>query len=310
MNQDLISIIVTTYRRPEMIVKAIENCLQQTYRNLEIIVVDDNGQGSTFQKQTEKEVSNQISREQIKYVPLLKNLGACGARNEGAAIANGKYISFFDDDDEWSPDKIQLQYEKMMDSSEATGMVLCGQKAVLVKDGSTLYTVSYDSLSEDAYPQLLNQSISFATPNPLIRKSAFLDVGGFTLDLPSAQDLELGLRLLKKYKLATIKHVGLISKVHPGERISTNHLGKIEGLKYILVHYKSDLSHAGEKNYWQRILMHGFYGNLPIPAKEAVQTLRKLGAFEFKFKLFYAGISNKFLRGILKTYLRLNNALY
>lgn len=310
MEKELISIIITTYKRPELICSAVNNCLHQSYGTKEIIVVDDNGKGSPFQTKTAKKLNNYIVTRQIQYVALDKNGGACAARNYGGNLAQGKFIAFFDDDDEWTPDKIALQYEKLAASSIETAMVLCGQKAVQADNNATMYTVEYSSLKNNSYKKLLNNPISFATPNPLIRKEAFDKIGGFATNLPSAQDLELGLRILKSYKLAIIEQTCLISKIHPGERISTNHAGKIEGLKYILTHYETDLNPQGKTYYWQRVLMHCFYGKIKEPSKEATIHLKKLHAYSFKYMLFYKGITNLLLRRMLIAYLRRNNALY
>lgn len=310
MKKELISIIITSYKRPDLIVSAVKNCLQQSYPNKEIIVVDDNGEGTPNQKRTAQKIADFVTNKQIQYFALDKNSGACAARNYGSKLAKGKFIAFFDDDDEWTLDKISLQHKELVSSPLNTGMVLCGQKAVLANNNTQLYTVEYSGLMDDSYKKLLNNPISFASPNPLIKKEAFDKVGGFATDLPSAQDLELGLRILQRFNLAIIKKTCLISKIHPGERISTNHSGKIAGLKYILKHYYKDLSQQGKIYYWQRILMHCFYGKIKAPSKEATLQLKSLQAYSFKYKLFYIGITNLLLRRVLNAYLRRNNALY
>ncbi|MCS5981176.1 glycosyltransferase [Klebsiella pneumoniae subsp. pneumoniae] len=74
-DEPLVSIIITTYKRADNIDRAIKSALQQTYSNIEIIVVDDNGMDSPYQKITEKRVEGYVSKKQIKYIPRQHNGG-------------------------------------------------------------------------------------------------------------------------------------------------------------------------------------------------------------------------------------------
>lgn len=310
MQNELITVIVTTYNRPELISAAVINCLNQTYKNIEVIVVDDNGLGQPKQIETRKELEEFITTGKVKYFALEQNQGACIARNFGAEQSSGQFISFFDEDDEWTVDKIETQYELLSKSEQDVAMVLCGQKSIIEETRKEYYRPDFSKLESDTYMKLLNSAISFATPNPLIKREAFFKVGKFSEGLPSAQDLELGIRLCKKYKLKVVNKICLISKVHKGERISTNHMAKIKGFRYILDNYKEDLTKEGEIQYWERILMHSFYGRYTEYGHEGALELKKLNAFKFKYRCFYLGIKYSFIRRVLIGYLFLNKSLY
>jgi len=102
--RDKISVIIPTFNRGHLIIKSIKSVLNQTYPNIEILVVDD---GST--DNTEKLIKN-FDNNRIKYIKIKKNIGASHARNIGIMNASGKYISFQDSDDVYHIDKLEKQY--------------------------------------------------------------------------------------------------------------------------------------------------------------------------------------------------------
>jgi glycosyltransferase involved in cell wall biosynthesis len=107
----LVSVVLPTYNRATTLRRAINSVLQQGYRNLELIVVDD---GSTDATQ---EVVRKITDPRLRYHLQAKNGGASRARNQGLAMAKGDYIAFQDSDDEWLADKL----EKQVRAAEAAG---------------------------------------------------------------------------------------------------------------------------------------------------------------------------------------------
>ncbi|WP_321289650.1 glycosyltransferase family 2 protein [uncultured Sunxiuqinia sp.] len=304
-----ISIIIPTYKRPDSINEAVENCLSQTYENKEIIVIDDNGLNTDYQKRTQKNLRKYINSDEIKYFPLKDNWGACAARNFGIKKSSGKYIAFFDDDDEWTLDKIEKQFEVFAQSDDHLGIVVCSQKVVDVNANKEITTTHYNTLEYNTFEILLNSSITFATPNPLFRRSALISVNGFTENLESSQDLDLSLKIIKKFNLKSIPKVCHIVKIHNGERISTNHWKKISGFKYILEQYADDLNDAGKMLYLKRIIMHCYYGKIVDDLEVYVEQLIQLNGFTLKYRFFYLGTKTKFLRIILDGYIKTANYL-
>jgi len=122
---ELISCVIPTHNRQELLKRAIESVITQTYKNLEIIVVDDASQDNT-----ESVVNEYIKRDsRIKYYKNNKPLGVSGARNVGIQAAKGEFIAFLDDDDEWSERKISRQ----MRALENYAAVLCSSKTTWSK---------------------------------------------------------------------------------------------------------------------------------------------------------------------------------
>lgn len=101
--KDLVSIITPTYNCSKYIGETIESVLNQTYKNFEMIIVDDASTDNT------EEVVNSYHDKRIKYVKLKTNSGPAVARNTAMELAKGKYMAFLDSDDIWVSDKIEKQ---------------------------------------------------------------------------------------------------------------------------------------------------------------------------------------------------------
>ena len=95
-NMELVSVIITTYHNEKLLPRAIECLLNQTYPNIEIIVVDDNPPESDARIQTACIMENY---PQVIYLKHSRNLNGAAARNTGISVAKGKYIAFLDNDD-------------------------------------------------------------------------------------------------------------------------------------------------------------------------------------------------------------------
>ena len=104
-NLPLISVVIPTYNRAELICRAIDSVLDQSYQNLEIIVVDDHSQDNTA------DIVKGIDDRRIQYHCHPNNQGGSAARNTGIKLARGQYIAFLDSDDVWLPQKLALQLQ-------------------------------------------------------------------------------------------------------------------------------------------------------------------------------------------------------
>ena len=150
MNKDiLISIIVPTYNRANLIGRAIKSILNQTYQNFEIIVVDDGSQDNT------EETVKIFGDRRIIYLKHKTNKGAGTARNTGIKTAKSEYIAFLDSDDEWLPKKIEKQIRKIKEASVNVGVIYTGywiimdNKKLLGKIPKKRGNIFEDELFED-----------------------------------------------------------------------------------------------------------------------------------------------------------------
>ena len=113
MKDGLVSIIMPTYNCGKFIAETINSVLNQTYKDWEIVIVDDCSTDNT------KEVVDSFGDDRIKYFCLEENSGAAVARTKAMELAEGEYMAFLDSDDLWLPDKLEKQLKFMTDNDYA-----------------------------------------------------------------------------------------------------------------------------------------------------------------------------------------------
>ena len=123
LEQPLVSVIIPTYNRADLIGHTLESVINQSYRNLEIIVIDDGSVDNT------EEVVKAIGDSRIRYIRHQTNCGGSTARNTGVEAARGEYIAFLDSDDIWVPNKIQLQLASIQMHPHSERVVSYTQRA-------------------------------------------------------------------------------------------------------------------------------------------------------------------------------------
>ncbi|TFZ41213.1 glycosyltransferase family 2 protein [Soehngenia longivitae] len=255
---DLVSVVIPTYKRPLYIERAIESVINQTYDNIEIIIVDDNGLGSENQRNTEKVLEKYIINKKIKYIINKENVGGAVSRNNGVAHASGKFISFLDDDDTYEPNKIMEQL-KIITSDKATDACYCGmsyinEKGIKIGKRSIYLDGSSDLLSRHIYRPITG------TPALLIKRSVFDDINGFD-PLKRYQDANLIFKLLangSKFKCVKKELVNVF--LHSEERI-TNPVNRI---KLELEYIENNLKYLDKMTYNSSKLLIDKYHMLKI----------------------------------------------
>lgn len=193
MNGDpLVSVVIPTYNRAGVVCETIDNVFQQTYRNIEIIVVDD---GSTDDTLTKLRAYGDRLR-----VITQRNAGAAAARNHGARVARGEIIAFQDSDDLWMLTKLERQVA-LLETDRSIPCCLCNV-VVRVVDGREITSFDWSLI----YPQheegiWVNVSEVLATRFVMfnqavaIRREVFERIGGFDEGLKYLEDYDLPLRL-------------------------------------------------------------------------------------------------------------------
>lgn len=199
---DMVSIIVPTYNRAGLIGRALRSILRQTYTDYEIIVVDDGSADGT------KTAVMEIEDSRIRYVSLHENQGVSHARNVGIQEARYEYIAFLDSDDEWLPDKLDLQMRMMRDRNSHFGLVYCRMGGV-VRDGSERYEcpplqMEKKTLEGELFDALLTRNV-IGMPTVLVRKECLTAVGGFKETMHCLEDWEWILRIAARYRIGFVE---------------------------------------------------------------------------------------------------------
>lgn len=185
----MISVIIPCFNSERFIVRAIESVLKQTYKNYEIIVVDNNSFDNTTGI-----IYDYMNRcpNKIKVLHEYKK-GAPAARNKGLYEAKGEWIQFLDSDDELLPDKLKQQIE-VADSSEAD--VVTGSSYIYKVINNKLYKSLRKVESGDVWKGLLTSKLGITSAN-LWKRKALLAVEGWDENKSSSQEYDLLFRMLK-----------------------------------------------------------------------------------------------------------------
>ena len=214
----LVSVITPTYKRPEKLPRAIDSVLNQTYPNVEIIVVDDNNPNTEGRQLTELIMAPYLDNPRVKYIKHEYNQNGAVARNTGVKSSNAKYIALLDDDDEFLPQKIQSQVEVMESRDDSWGA--CYSMAYSKKENMP-YIPLEETREGNLYLKALTRELSFlAGSNLLVRRTVWDEVGGFTESFLRNQDKEFTTKILKRYKLAYCPVPGLVVYIHT-EKLKT-----------------------------------------------------------------------------------------
>ena len=178
-----VSIIIPTKNRPQLLNRAINSVINQTYQNWELLIIND----------SESEVSINFSDPRIQLAKNSNKPGANGARNTGINLATGRYIAYLDDDDTWEPGKL-LKQVKIIELQNA---ILCytGKKIIYQKNNKSQIKYSYNSTK--LFPQLGLQFHNYigTTSTVMIKSSILKEEVKFDENIQSLQDFDLFLRL-------------------------------------------------------------------------------------------------------------------
>jgi glycosyltransferase involved in cell wall biosynthesis len=166
----LVSVIIPVYNGEACLVEAIDSVLAQTYRPLELIVVDDGSVDGTA------DVAR--SYQEAAYV-YQENQGHAAAKNRGISVANGQFLAFLDADDIWTPEKLQVQMDYLLEHTDV-GFVICRMK-ILLEQGTE-------------WPSSLNQKYYRSDPAGFLpsalvtRRCVFERIGAFDISYRHGND--------------------------------------------------------------------------------------------------------------------------
>lgn len=197
-NMPLVSVIIPTYKRANLLPRAIDSVLNQTYKNIEVIVVDDNSPDTVHRKNAEITMKDYENNSKVKYIQHRKNKNGSAARNTGIKEARGTYVAFLDDDNYYFSTKIEKQINYLLNHPQYKA-AYCGLKT---KDKDIVPT----QVGDLTFEQLSGTNI-IDTNMILIEKSVVLSFGGWDERLKRNQDVSFMLRYFK-----TGNKIGVISE--------------------------------------------------------------------------------------------------
>lgn len=182
-----VSIVMPTYNRGYVISDAIDSIIEQSYKDWELIIVDD---GSTDDTAT-LVAKYQKKYDNIIYFDNMDNKGACARRNEGIKYSTGVYIAFIDSDNYWHPEKLKKQMTVLQKND--CDFCFCNVKII---DGNSSFIVPKQLIEKEFLCKKLLRENIIDTNSLLITKDKIIKAGLFDEEMPRLQDYELVFRLI------------------------------------------------------------------------------------------------------------------
>lgn len=235
----LVSVIIPTYKRSDSLDQAIQSVLEQSYSNVEVIVVDDNDPDSKWRKVTEKRLENYKSNPRVHYIKHKCNKNGSAARNTGWRFSKADFFCFLDDDDYFYKDKILIQVE-FMNSNPDVDLCWCDYK----KNGEIVFTDSNIDIVRNIF---LGENTP-QTSGWLLNRECIEKINGFDESYYRHQDYEFLLRLINSG--AKIRKINSVLYERTVTDVDNNPSGKkMEQIKEKLFFDFSDLIDQCEKRY-------------------------------------------------------------
>jgi len=217
-----VSVIIPAYNSERYIQETLDSVLAQTWKDLEVVVVDDGSTDSTCE----------IVRACGEPVRLVEqaNAGPSPARNHGIREARGEFVAFVDSDDLWTPDKLERQMA-LFDGEGKVGLVYCrGQR--IDGEGNRLPTTPMEKPVGDVFLPLLYRN-HCPTSGVVVRKACLDRCGVFPEDMVWAEDWHLWLRIARHYAFQAVQEPLVLHRMH-GSALTEQQENAYAGARQVL----------------------------------------------------------------------------
>lgn len=286
-NPPRVSVIVPTHNRVELLPRAVQSVISQTYADFEIIIVDD---------RSTDETPAVIARFTDAAIRSLRNdhaPGQSGARNSGIERARGEYIAFLDDDDEWRPNKLAAQVALLDAAPPAVGLIYGWRDVIDETQYGRVDTVR-QTLRGNIFEHVLALDIPTTLSSWLVRASAVRAVGGFDEDCLVANDVDFICRLCARgWHVDFVPQVVLSQYKHARgqltDRTPENLARRADQVRAHLARFERELSERPTAH--ARVLLWLARRELPYGSR-----LSMLASVATAFRLDPLGVSRRVLR--------------
>ena len=203
----LVSVIIPTYNRADLVRQALASVKAQTYRDFEIVVVDDGGTDGTYEVLS--------ADRELRVLRHPDRRGVSAARNLGVAEARGEWLAFLDSDDLWLPDKLARQISWLESQPE---LLICQTDETWVRRG---VRVNKPAAHRKVAGRIFLPSLARCMISPsavILNRRLLQDHGAFDATLPAAEDYDLWLRLTWRYEVGLVDEPLVIKRGgHPDQ---------------------------------------------------------------------------------------------
>lgn len=273
-----IAAIIPVRNRPEVLARAVRSIQAQTLAVDEIVIVDDASTDETL------EVIREFAAKdgRVKLIRQLERRGASAARNVGVRSTQAQWIAFLDSDDEWFPQKLERQLAQITAQPDSVAS-FTGCQAV-----SERPEWEYTPPASISLFDLQKSNVLGTTSTALVRRSTFIEVGGFDEQLPSCQDWDLWIKLRMVGSFCTVPETLVRFYQNGTDRISRNIDSVLNGHQVIFQRIKCNVKgfaqrrqvsashnlHMTQIFLWNidrpaRVMIHAFRSFIAAPSREA-----------------------------------------
>lgn len=246
---ELVSVVIPTYNYGRFVIEAVESVLAQTYRNIEVIVVDD---GST--DDTRERLAPFLDR--IRYI-YQANQGLSAARNTGIRAACGNWVALLDSDDTWHPRKLEMQMRYLADHPKVALLAtrnfsgnkidwpeVCLESALLAQPVSLLELVF---------------ASRFAPSTVLVHKKCFEQMGLFDTQLRAAEDRDMWIRIARHFPIECLELPLCWYRLHGGNMSSAAVRMEVNELKMLRKTFATVVSPRRHLLLWLKTYSYAYY---------------------------------------------------
>lgn len=209
-----VTCVIPSYKRCDTVTRAIDSVLAQTYRNIEVCIVDDNIPRDEYSHKLQKVLKKYDGDSRVRYITQEKHINGAAARNVGIKAATGDYIGFLDDDDEWLPEKIEKQMAALQ--SDASLDAVTALWIAYLEGNETRRCAPYTA--DHLQFKVFLREVAVFTSTVLIKKSAIERFGGFDESLIRHQDLQFLVDALSVSKFEVLPEY--LVKLHTDSEIN------------------------------------------------------------------------------------------
>jgi len=268
-----ISVVVPTYNRVKTVKYCIDSILNQTYNNIEIIVVDDCSTDNTI------DIIKNYSDSRIKIFILDNNSGAQVARNLGIMEAKGDWIAFQDSDDEWLSEKLEKQVHALKKVNFKPFTVIhTNCIRYYPHTGKSDIWLLPEVEGKDVYNNLLSN------PGPMFQgmltsRLALEKINYLDENVPSYQEWDTSIRLARFAQFIHLKEPLFVYYFHKGETISKDKRRDVMGYEYIINKFENDIKTYCGEEVWEKHLLNQLYRCLEFELwQKADEYFRKISS--------------------------------
>ena len=224
MKDCLVSCVIPTYKRSDMLLRAVQSVLAQTHKNVEVLVVDDNIPDDEYSLEVQNKLKT-IVDHRVRYIQQKEHINGAVARNIGIKASKGKYVAFLDDDDEWLPGKIEAQLNYLENNPDCKG---CSCLYTFYKNGqATKKCPPYTN--ENLLFKILSRSVQMFTSTIILDRETLINSGMFDEELVRHQDLQMLADFAAIAKIAVLNEYYV--KIHKDSDINRPNTAKTIAVK-------------------------------------------------------------------------------